>query len=464
MDFFRKHKIGTLVFSLAIAVRLALFFVNLHATNGDFISAFRGQDGYYEVSKNLIDGNGYSMDDGPIFSPEPLRPPVWIFIMALVAKIFGSYVPVFILEIILGSLIPILGMYLARRFIPSGYIPIIGVLLALDPYPILLSVLAISETCFTFLFFISLIFLFRYIENQTTRNAVWCGVFLGLAILVKPTVQFFPFLIPIAIFIIYRKSLSLVLLKHLGCFLAMCLLIITPWVYRNYKDFGAFGLSAQPAYNLYTVLVPTLLSIDTGVDYETLHAEVQKGLDRRGESVINLTNGDRRIKEAISIISEHKMVFVKSASISVVTFFTHDGMLTILGYAGKTIPNFLHKPALVLLMTDPLELARDILKYANSPGILIFLGRLLWIAITLLFFIGAGLYLKKEKPNLFAYFALAIVAYFAIMTIANGFGMNARFRAPVTVFILTFAVYGFSALWRFAKNYLNKKQISQDAQ
>src|SRR3989344_3436610 len=104
-EFFRKHKIGIIIFVFAIAVGLALFVFNFQATNNDFIGTIHGGDGYYEISKNLIDGNGYSFDPGPIFKPEPLRPPLWIFTMAVIAKVFGSYVPVFIFEIILGSLI-----------------------------------------------------------------------------------------------------------------------------------------------------------------------------------------------------------------------------------------------------------------------------------------------------------------------------------------------------------------------
>ncbi|MDO8482924.1 MAG: glycosyltransferase family 39 protein [bacterium] len=454
-EFFQKHKVGIIIFLIALAVRLTLFFINLNAAQGDFIDTIRGQDGYYEISKNLIEGNGFSSDSGPVFKPESLRPPVWIFIMAFVAKIFGSYVPVFILEIILGSFIPILGMYLSRRIISPKYVPVVGFLLALEPYSILLSILTISETCFTFLFLVSLVFLFRYVEEQSTRNAVWYGVFLGLAIMVKPTVQFFPIIVPVALLFFLRKNNPAVMLKHFACFITVCLLIIAPWIYRNYKEFDAFGISAQPAYNLYTVLAPTVLSIDSGRDFTTEHAAVHSIIYSRGETEITLANGDRYIKEALSIISEHKIALVKSILISIVTFFTHDGMLTVLGYAGETVPNLLSKPALILLLTDPLELARDILAYSSSFGILIFFGRLFWIVVTFLFFVGGGFYLRTEKFSPFACVALAVVAYFALLTAVNGFGMNARFRVPVNVFIFTFAIHGFFYLKRGIINKLS---------
>ena len=122
-------------------------------------------------------------------------------------------------------------------------------------------------------------------------------------------------------------------------------------------------------------------------------------------------------------------------------------MLTVLGYGGATIPNFLDKPALILLFTNPVLLAKHIVAYGSSPGIFVLLGRLFWIVTTILFFAGAWFYLRREKFSPFAYTALLMVAYFVLMTAANGFGMNARFRIPVNAFIFTFAIYGFSVLW-----------------
>ena len=367
-EFFQKHKIGVTIFVFAVAVRLVLFAVNFHATDNDFIGTIHGGDGYYEISKNLIDGNGYSFDQGPIFTPEPLRPPLWIFTMAFIAKVFGSYVPVFIFEIILGSLIPVLGMYLARRVISPSLATIVGLLLALEPNGVLLSFLNVSEIPFTFLFLVFVVFLFRYVENQTTRNIVWAGLFLGLAILVKPTVQFLLVIIPVVLLIFFRRTKfpNTFQAKHLVYFITVCVLVFSHWVYRNYQDFGAFGLSAQPAYNLYAVLVPTVLSIDNGTNYKDEFKQIDSIINAGGGG-ITLTNSGFYIKQALGIFAEHKMAFLQSLGISMVTFFTHDGMLTVLDSSKIAIPNFLEKPALVLLFTDPQTLVRHIISYAGSP-------------------------------------------------------------------------------------------------
>ena len=445
--FYRKYKIDIVIFAFAVVVHLAFFLFYLNARNGDFIATIRGADGYFEISENLINGNGYSDDQGPPYTPNSIRPPAWILLMALIAWVFGSYVPVFALQLIMASFVPVLGMHLASRIISRPYLPIIGVLLALEPAALFSSTMVVSETSFSFFFLVFLFFLFRYFDKETTRDIVCSGLFLGLAILVKPTVQFFPILIPAALLFIYKNKLSSTLFKHLVYFILVSMLIIIPWIYRNYKTFGVFGLTSQPAYNLYTVLVPTVLSLDKGTNYESEHHAVQQLVDSRGGGV-TLENSDYYTKEALSILIQHKTAFLKSIGISVVTFFTHDHMLTVLGYGGATIPNFLDKPALILLFTNPVLLAKHIVAYGSSPGIFVLLGRLFWIVTTILFFAGAWFYLRREKFSPFAYTALLMVAYFVLMTAANGFGMNGRFRIPVNVFIFTFALYGASVAWR----------------
>src|SRR3989344_372182 len=452
-EWLKKHKIGASIFFLALVLRLVLFCINLDAAEGNFIDTIRGQDGYYEISRNLIDGNGFSFDTGPVYTPDPLRPPAWIFIMAFIAKLFGSYIPVFIFEMLIASFIPVLGMCLARYIVSDRLAFFVGILLALEPYAILLSVLTISETPFTFFLFISLLFLFKYIKQPSTRSIIWSAVFLGLAILVKPTVQFFPVLIPIALFLIFRKKISKTLCMHALYFFVISMLVISPWLYRNYKEFGVWGLSAQASFNLYQYLMPTVLAIDNGTDFATEHSALTFRNNLTG-SDITLATEDYYIEKALSTISLHKTALVKSVGISMMTFFTHDGMLTVLGYAGVRVPNLLDKPALTILFTEPVRLAGIISAYIASPAILVLLGRLFWIAMTLLFLVGGIRYLWKGKVSSYALIALFIVAYFAFLTTVNGFGMNARFRVTVNVFIFTFAVYSLSALWHSVRTFI----------
>lgn len=444
-DWIKAHRLGIVIFCVAFILRGLLFSFNLSQNDGDFVGTIMGDDGYYQISQGLIQGYGFSGDlENPDHPPNPLRPPLWPLLIAFFAKIFGGYWAVLLFELTLGSFIPILGMYVARRIVTEKLSKWVAGFLIFEPYLILLSFILYTETAFTFLFLVFLIFLFRYIEHQSTRNAVWTGVFLGLACMIKPTVQYFPILIPITLLILWRKKLMKVYIKHLVLFLVTFFLIIAPWLYRNYHEFGVWGMSAQPAFNLYVYLVPTVLAIDNKTDFRTEYEKFVKK-DNFDENNINLSNSAFYKDEAMKVIKEHKVALIKSMFISGVTFFTHDGMLTVLGYSDIRITNTLSKP-IISLLGQPVELLKTIASYAGSPAIIILVMRLVWIFITVLFFIGAFLLLKREGARAPILAGLLMVLYFAITTCINGLGVNARFRIPVDVFIFSFAIYALFAI------------------
>lgn len=442
-EWIKAHKFEVILFFCALFVRVVLFSINFSVNEHDLIKTIKGDDGYYELSQNINAGNGFTFDVAPPFRPNPLRPPLWPMLIATVSNIFG-YWGVLVFELILGSFIPVLGYFVARRLVGEKLSKWVAGLLVFEPYAILLSFILYTETSFTFFFLIFLIFLFRYIEKQTLRNAIWTGVFLGLACMIKPTVQFFPILIPIALAILWRKKLVRAHLKQAVLFIVAFFVIISPWLYRNHVEFGVWGISAQPAFNLYVYLVPTVLSIDNNTNFKTEYdAFVKK--DNFDENNINLSNSDFYAGEAKKVLFEHKGALVKSAVISGITFFTHDGMLTVLQYSGIITPNVLTKPVITLLK-EPVELIKVVWKYVQSPAVLILIMRLVWIFVTILFLIGAFLMFKREGLRAPVLAAFLMILYFASTTCINGLGVNARFRIPVNVFIFSFAIYAIFAI------------------
>ncbi|MBX4209213.1 glycosyltransferase family 39 protein [Candidatus Parcubacteria bacterium] len=441
-NFFLKYRLEIIVFAIALAARLLFFSASFEAHGHNIVETIKGDDGYYEASQNFIHGHGFSYSSAPPYAPNPLRPPVWLFIIAAIAGIFKSYWAVFIFEVLIGSFIPVLGMIIVRKLFAQKAVWLgTGVLLALEPYCVMLSTLLYSETMFTFFFLLFFLFLIKYFEDKSYRSLAWVSVFMGLATLVKPTIQYIP--IVLALFIIFeaRKSLSKKTFAHALVMLGVFGAIIAPWIVRNYVEFGKIGMSAQPAFNLYIYLVPTVLSIDNHTNFKT---ELDSFVYKKGFDVsdITLATSDRYSSEAMAIIREHKLALAKSVATTIVTFFTHDGMLTFLAYAGKTIVNTLDKPALTILIESPAKLFSIIGAYVRSGAAIIVIMRLVWIMVTISFFAGAAAYIRREGWRPAASAALFLVIYFALTTSINGLGVNARFRVPVDAFIFSFALYG----------------------
>lgn len=446
-SFFSRYKLEIIIFTVALIARVVFFSFGFSHNDGDLIKTIKGDDGYYELSENIIAGNGFSFDQEAPYRPNTLRPPVWPFAIAGIKSLFGSYWAVFIFELLIGSLIPVIGMRIARKLFDKKTVWLgTGMLLSVEPYGVFLSTVFYTETAFTFLFFIFFLFLIRYFENKSARNLVWMSVFMALATLVKPTTQYVPIVLSLFILWDARKAFTKRALIHAGTSLLVFLAVIAPWLYRNYSEFGVWGMSAQPAFNLYVYLVPTVLSIDNETNFR---AEYEKFVKKPGfdENEISLANSDFYKDQALEVIKEHKGALAKSIGTTLVTFFTHDGMFTFLQYAGKTIENRLERPALAILTESPSRLFEIIDAYARSGALSILVMRLLWIILTIFFFVGAAFYLKKDKRTPAVLSALFLVAYFALTTSINGLGVNARFRVPVNVFLFSFALYGFLITW-----------------
>lgn len=450
-NFTKKYKIFIIVFLLAIVVHSGLFLINFTNNQYDLIPTIKGDDGYFELSKSLIDGNGFTWSTEAPFQPNPLRTPIYPFFIAGILLLFGSYWAVLIIQLFISGLIPLLGMAIVDKVISSKKISIIvGVLLAIEPYSTLFSSIFYTETLFIFLFLVFLFFFFKYFKDPSYRNIIWSSLFFGLAVLTKPTVQYLPVIIPIFIFWHFRKSISKKTIIQIVVFLSIFILTISSWLYRNYEEFGVVGMSAQPAFNLYTYLVPSVLSIANDTSFSIENKKIMETKDFHWDN-ITLSNSKYYISESLNILKEHKIALIKLSGTSLLTFFTHDGMLTVFGYAGYRPPTTLSKPALFLLLKSPKEFFIVAKGLIMSPFILVLLVRILWILITTLFIFGVFKMFKDKKANTLIVFALLLIAYFAGTTMINGLGINARFRMPINTFIFMFAIYGYFSLINFIR-------------
>ena len=192
---------------------------------------------------------------------------------------------------------------------------------------------------------------------------------------------------------------------QIAVFIGIFMLVIVPWLYRNYKEFGVVGMSAQPAFNLYVYLVPSVLSIENKTNFaQELKEFVRK--DGFDENTITLANSDYFISRSVEILKQHPLSLLKSAVNSSVAFFTHDGMLTVLMYAGHVPSAYLSKPAVFLLFDSPSEFWGIFKKMIMSPLVLVLLGRIIWIIITFAALYGAAHVCSWRKSSVFFQFSL----------------------------------------------------------
>ena len=442
----KRHRIEAGIFLLAFALRFALLGINMYFVPTDIEGVVYKHDGYYEIGRNLLEGHGFSRALRPPFTPDPLRTPLYPLFIAAILGLFPTFWAMALFQILVGSIIPVLGMSIARRILPSTRgTTLVGILLAVEPLSVLYSFVFYTETLFILLFFLFLLSFFDYLERGGHWRIAGAALLLGLATLVKPTVQYVP--ICAALLLAWRgwREHSQRVAVHVVVLLVVFVATISPWLYRNYRTFGVVGLTAQPAFNLYRYLVPTVLAIEHGTTFRREQEELAKR-DATSENDIDLSSSPRFIARSVEILQGHPVGLAKAMGMSLLTFFTHDGLIAVLKDAGQGVTLRFAGGAVVSAFQSPGRIARVIPDILGTPAMLIVLGRVAWAVTTVAFFAGVFRFLRREGPNINGVWGLLLVAYFAITTIANGFGVYARFRMPVNVFIFMFAVYGITSI------------------
>lgn len=453
LSFIKKYKVEIAIFLLAVLVRLAYFLARLSANGGGLITTIHGADGYFELSQNLLLGNGFSTRVTPPFEPYSYGVPGLPYFLYFCLLLTGSYAATAMIQLLLSSIIPLLGMYLARALLPSlseyKHVPLaVGVLTALSPFTFLQATFFSSEALFTAMFLLFLIFFIKFTEMPSYRHIAWSAVFLGLATLVKPNVQYVPILVIAFTLWKFRGAWQKELLVKLGCFLFVFFLVLSPWLYRNYKTFHTASLSSQSPMILYTWLLPSVLTIE----HHSNIVEEQAKLPPLPDDPTYSKSG----KFAMAEIMRHPVALVKLSLLSAFTFFTHDGMLTLLTYAGVTPSAHIYSPGLLLFFNSPTEFGRVMWGYLHTNLALVLAVRVFWMGMTFCF--GLGLY-RLFRRRLFSaqlVFAVSMVFYFMLTTMIVGLATTSRFRMPVEPIIFTVACIGFITIYRRYKEVKKK--------
>lgn len=444
--FLQTYRIEILIFVVALLARLAYLYVSIAHAGGDLIGAISGADGYFQVARNIIAGHGFTSSLTPPYVPYSFRPPLYQYFIAGIYELFRSYWGVIIVQVLLGSLLPLISMSLVKRVVRSRTaILSIGFLLALDPTGILHATFFYAEIVFTFLFLVSLLWLFRYIERKQLHLLLLSAAALGLACLTRPAVEYLPIGIIGCLVWDARKRLTRKFFAHMGAYLLVFIAVIAPWSYRNYALFGVADLTPQLGVNLYTVLVPSVLSVENGTSWQQEYDALTQGGAVKGPNEADITQGGEYTHRAIPILLEHQKGLVIIMATSALSFFTSDGVLDFLRHIGAATPLRFGKPVLFVLFSSPSALLSAIAQVAMTPTIFVLFMRVFWIIATLLFFFGAWRYVRREGGAA-ALIMATVVLYSALTTLIGGLGVTARYRFPVNALILAFAAYALISL------------------
>ena len=217
------------IFITALLFRLiGLFFVDIHSLEyGDMT--------YQTTVENLLDGKGYLEGEFRAF-----RPPLFPLIHAGILAVFGrdNILALRLFFIMIGS-ITCVGIYLIARDIFRLKLAILtGLLLALSPQHIWYSIHILSECPYTLFLVFLVYFLLKAVQKNKLVFSCVAGILLGLSLLTRSILAGFLPLYLLWVIVVYKNKLSAI--KHFAVLLIPALLILSPWVIRNYMVLDTF--------------------------------------------------------------------------------------------------------------------------------------------------------------------------------------------------------------------------------
>lgn len=236
-----QHRLLWGILILALLLRIGVVFAfPMHVVRVD-------ADGYVLGAQRLLAGGGYAYGNGSGL----LVPPLYPIFLAGVFALFGSS----LLAARLVQALLVVASYSLIYVIAKGLFNSEVGLMALflsSFYPALIPWhgFLLTETLYTFTIALFFFFLYRLSQELTWYDALLCGLSLGLTLLTREILLFFPILLAPVLFtkVPWHKAIGQAALVLVGA-----LLVLTPWLWRNYQMTGKVVYTSRFSYVLYNV-------------------------------------------------------------------------------------------------------------------------------------------------------------------------------------------------------------------
>ena len=221
---------------------LAYFLVIFFIINIFVVILFPSSDSdsneYLKLAENLAAGHGYSIDSEEPYLPSFWRTPAYPLILSLFMLVFGNYLGIFGLQVLVNTLTIYISYLIIHNFVETkSQISLLGCLMVFS-LPLMSAGARVGPeaiNCFLIVLAFWLIF----------KNKACCsfsaGLLFGIAALFRPENQ-------IVIFILFFTALFLIKKTYILSLLTGIILVLTPWCLRNYYNFGFFSIT-DPIYS-----------------------------------------------------------------------------------------------------------------------------------------------------------------------------------------------------------------------
>lgn len=464
VSFLKIYKTEIIIFCIALIVRLIVFGGILWQEGrvGDFDGRqdalpILGGDSteYFYLARNLPQYRAFTLEPDKPFQthagapqigkpglfPESFRTPGYPVFVAFFYGITRSIFVVSAIQMLLSAFSVVLLYKIAQRFLSERASRIAAGLFAVEPSSVFYAGIILSDTLFVFLLLAVIWIFFNHKDNPAYWKMFTAGVVLGFATLVRPVAQFLPLFFALLLFFQFR-IFSTYLWKYAGYFFMGFLLIVFPWMARNYYHFQSWQLSSVSAITAYVYNVPSFYAAERGLNQDDV---IEFFKSRYGEFNLrdrSLLNAKEMQQSAVAVIKTNPIGYGKFHLIKTVPFFLTDGIrdpLRLIRLLKGGEPNL----SSLLASGNIREIIRLI--FSREPNFNFFLaGFAFWSAISF-GFLASIIFSWKRQDRLWLWFFVLLVFYFAILT---GPVSSGRYRMPAAPFLLMLGTVGWFLFWQ----------------
>ncbi len=430
------------IVGILILLRI-IFFISFVVFDGQYLEEDSGY--YLWLADILREHHVFSPSDKPPFSPELFRTPGYPAFLALLKAIGmeGPYWVALWQELIYGLSVFI--FFYCGKPLFGGKITRLGVIfLLIEPGGLSVPKMVLSETLFLPFFFSGLLAIGRYLRQQNWKLLVFSGVMMGLGAWIRPAILYFPFVAALTLIAFSIKDGKRWL--HSGILLFSFVLVMSPWLARNYDHFGKIVMSGQQSNMLANYHVPVVWESAEGIPFWDGHKKIKDQVkqaikvqgEKYGRKLTIAEQIDLEQKIAVSELKKYPWHYLKQWCFGILKTMNGANLFGVyhafrhrtdrLHFFEIEATDFKDKVYIFLINQDYFYIAEVFLRVVI--GFFALIGAL-WIVI---------------KKDCFLWVMMLANFYFICSPGPMGY---ARFRFPVEVFWFIQAYYGFAWIMCF---------------
>lgn len=433
-----QHRNIFLLLAIGILVHFAAS-IFLYSKFGEQTLFFENEDAhsYVDLGKSLSEGKGFVREGEASAYRTPLYP--LILSILFITKLPFTWA-VLMFQNIIASLGGVL-LYVIGKKIFSGRVGLlVFCLYTIEPYLLLTSNLATTETVFIFLTILIAYFFVRFIEKNELKDIILTAALCGLATLTRPVAYYLPLIVGIV------SILSVGCLKKqwkragivCGIIVLVYCAVLSPWLVRQYVQFKTTHITNIDAFMLYARVAPIVEMDRTGLNYE----EAAKSVIRRLEEKPGYSYGAIINRfDYYDFMKEETRQMVMSDPIPVIRFYAVSSIPTLFGTGYEYILENVFGVERTLsrvsytevLLKEGITGVAHIFSNLDIFQVILLLSVLMWTVIYISIMMLVVRKRSWQQHGIYLLFFILIAGYFTFFTL--GPASQVRYRLPSFPFL-----------------------------